>query len=470
MQQVRPVDKPRQSVRAFADRFGARLLTSPAALAQYAGSEGHHGEHLPDLVARPEIVEEVQEFVRAAAEHRVPVVPWGAGTSLEGNAAAVAGGLCLDLSAMSRVVEVSPDDLLCVVEPGVTREQLNTELRATGMFFPVDPGANATLGGMIATRASGTNAVRYGTMRENVLALKVVLADGTLISTGSRARKSSAGYDLTHLFAGSEGTLGIIVEATLRLHGLPEAVLAGTWPFETLDGAVQTVIATIQSGVPVARMELLDPTAIRACNLYAQLGLPEQPTLFIELHGSPAGVEEQLATIQAIGSDLGGGDLAQAVEAEARARLWKARHYALPAARALLPGAVTWVTDVCVPISRLAEAIARAQGAIAEKGLLAPILGHVGDGNFHVFFVLSPDDERGWAAAGEVNAAMIEHALSVGGTCTGEHGIGIGKRDALVREHGADAVLLMRRLKEALDPDGLLNPMKLFGDSLPPPR
>jgi D-lactate dehydrogenase (cytochrome) len=454
----------------LADRFAGRILGSAAIRAQYASSEGHHGAHLPDLVARPETTEEVQEFVRAAAEYGIPVVPWGAGTSLEGNAAAVAGGLCLDLSAMNRLVEVSADDLLCVVEPGVTREQLNTELRATGLFFPVDPGANATLGGMIATRASGTNAVRYGTMRENLLALKVVLPDGKLIRTGSRARKSSAGYDLTHLFAGSEGTLGIIVEATLRLHGLPEAVLAGTWPFETLDGAVQTVIATIQCGVPVARMELLDPAAIRACNRYAQLDLPERPTLFIELHGSPAGVEEQLATIQAIGSELGGGDLAQAVEADARARLWKARHQALPAARAMVSGAVTWVTDVCVPISRLAEAIGRAQSAIAQKGLLAPILGHVGDGNFHVFFVLHPDDHRGWAAAAEVNAAMIEHALSEGGTCTGEHGIGIGKRDALVREHGAEAVLLMRRIKDALDPAGLLNPMKLFNDSMPPAR
>ncbi|HEX8442578.1 MAG TPA: FAD-linked oxidase C-terminal domain-containing protein [Allosphingosinicella sp.] len=455
---------------ALSDSFADRLLTSPAALAQYAGSESHHGERAPDLVVRPQSVEQVQQIVRAAADHGVPVVPWGAGTSLEGNAAAVAGGLCLDLSAMDRVLEVSADDLLCVVEPGVTREQLNAELRATGLFFPVDPGADATLGGMIATRASGTNAVRYGTMRENVLALKVVLADGTLIRTGSRARKSSAGYDLTHLFAGSEGTLGIIVEATLRLHGLPEAVLAGTWPFETLDGAIQTVIATIQSGIPVARMELLDPAAIRACNRYAQLDLPERPTLFIELHGSPAGVQEQLAMIQAIGAELGGGELARAAETEARARLWKARHQALPAARAMVPGAVTWVTDVCVPISRLAEAIAQAQSAIAEKGLLAPILGHVGDGNFHVFFVLHPDDERAWAAAHEVNDAMIEHALSVGGTCTGEHGIGIGKREALVREHGSEAVLLMRRIKDELDPNGLLNPMKLFGDSLPRAR
>jgi D-lactate dehydrogenase (cytochrome) len=445
--------------------LGDRLLTSESARRHYARSEGHHGEHLPDLVARPSNVEEVQHIVRAAAEHRVPLVPYGAGTSLEGNAAAVVGGLCLDLSGMDRVVEVSVEDMLCVIEPGVTREQLNAELRATGLFFPVDPGANATLGGMISTRASGTNAVRYGTMRENLMALKVVLADGTLIRTGSRARKSSAGYDLTHLFTGAEGTLGIIVEATLRLHGLPETVLAGTWPFETLDGAVQTVIATIQSGIPVARMELLDPAAIRACNRFSNLSLPEQPTLFIELHGSEAGVHEQFEIIQAIGAEFGGGKLSRAVETEARARLWKARHQALPAARAMVPNAVTWVTDICVPISHLAEAIGRAQAGIEQAGLLAPILGHVGDGNFHVFFVLPPGDESAWASARRINEAMVDHALSVGGTCTGEHGIGIGKRKALVLEHGDEAVLLMRRLKHTLDPQGMLNPMKLFGDS-----
>jgi D-lactate dehydrogenase (cytochrome) len=449
---------------ALAPHFGERLLTAPAARAHYARGEGHHGEHLPDLVARPTSVDEVQRLVRAAADGGVPIVPYGAGTSLEGNAAAVRGGLCLDLSDMGRVLEIAAEDMLCVVEPGVTREQLNAELRSTGLFFPVDPGANATMAGMIATRASGTNAVRYGTMRENVLALKVVLADGSLVSTGTRARKSAAGYDLTHLFVGSEGTLGITVEATLRLHGLPEAVLAGTWPFATLDGAVQTVIATIQSGVPVARMELLDPAAIRACNLYSDLGLPEQPTLFLELHGSDAGVQEQLATIQAIGEELGGGTLARAVETEARTRLWKARHQALPAARAMVPGSVTWVTDVCVPISRLAESIRRVQSAVEEAGLLAPILGHVGDGNFHVFFVLDPSDGEGWARARAINEAMVEHALAVGGTCTGEHGIGIGKQDALLREHGAEAVALMRSLKRTLDPHGLLNPGKIFGD------
>jgi D-lactate dehydrogenase (cytochrome) len=404
----------------------------------------------------------VQAILRAAAAHDVPIVAWGAGTSLEGNASATEGGLCVDLSGMDRILEIDADNMLCVVEPGVTREALNAALRGTGLFFPVDPGANATFGGMIATRASGTNAVRYGTMRENVLGLEVVLADGTLVRTGSRARKSSAGYDLTHLFVGSEGTLGLTVEATLRLHGLPETVLAGTWQFADLDGAVRTVMATIQCGIPVARMELLDTAAIRACNMYSQLDLPEQPTLFLELHGSEAGVQEQLDTIQAIGADLGGGELARAIETEARSRLWKARHQALPAARALIPGAVTWVTDVCVPISHLADAIGRVQVGVAEAGLTAPILGHVGDGNFHVFFVLPPDDEQAWTSARGIEKAMVAHALSVDGTCTGEHGIGVGKREALVEEHGAEAVQLMRRLKGALDPRGLLNPGKLF--------
>ena len=447
---------------ALADAFGTRLMTQVAARDHYARGEGHHGEHRPDLVVRPLSVEDVQRAVREAARFGVPVVPYGAGTSLEGNAAAVEGGLCLDLSGMTRVIGIAVDDMLCVVEPGVTREQLNAELRATGLFFAVDPGADATMAGMIATRASGTNAVRYGTMRENTLALKVVLADGSLVRTGTRARKSAAGYDLTHLFVGSEGTLGVTVEATLRLHGAPETVLAGTWPFATLDGAVRTVIATIQAGVPVARMELLDPAAIRACNAFSHLTLPEAPTLFIELHGSEAGVREQMATIAAIGGELGGGVLARAVETEARSALWKARHQALPAARALVPGAVTWVTDVCVPISHLSDAIGRVQADVAAAGLLAPILGHVGDGNFHVFFVLRPDDEQGWQRARAVNEAMLDHALSVGGTCTGEHGVGIGKQEVLLREHGAEAVALMRRVKAALDPHGLLNPGKIF--------
>jgi D-lactate dehydrogenase (cytochrome) len=450
---------------ALAPDFGARWITGESARANYRPAEGHHPAAAPDLVVQPTSVEEVQRIVAAAANARVPVVPWGVGTSLEGGAATPGGALCLDLSAMRRIVEVVPEDLLCVVEPGVTREALNAELRATGLFFPIDPGANATLGGMIATRASGTNAVRYGTMRENVLALQVVLPDGSLIRTGTRARKSSAGYDLTHLFTGSEGTLGIVVEATLRLHGIPEAVLSGAWPFASIEGAVDTVIAAIQCGVPVARIELLDPSAITACNAYAKLELPVVPTLFVELHGTQAAVAEQAAMLDAIGCGNGGGALTLSTDRDEQRQLWRARHAALPAARAMRPGAVVWVTDVCVPISKLAGAIAVTRAALAHEELTAPILGHVGDGNFHVFFVLDPHDAEGWTRARQVNTVMIDHALAVGGTCTGEHGIGVGKREALLREHGPEAVALMRRLKAAVDPAGLMNPGKIFLDA-----
>lgn len=448
----------------LAARLGERWITHEAGRAQFMAAEGHHEAGMPDVVAQPRSVEEVQMLMAAAHAAGVPLVPLGVGTSLEGNAGAVTGAVSVDLSGMNRVLEVAPEDLLCVVEPGVTREALNEELRATGLFFPIDPGANATLGGMISTRASGTNAVRYGTMRENVLGLRVVLPDGTLIRTGSRARKSAAGYDLTHLFTGSEGTLGLIVEASVRLHGIPEAVLAGSWGFDGLDGAVQTVIETIQSGVPVARMELLDPVAIRACNAYAGLTLPEQPTLFVELHGSPRGVAEQREMLAAIGAANGAGALTISADRDEQRRLWRARHAALPAARAMVADAVTWSTDICVPISKLAGAISGARRAIDAAGLLAPILGHVGDGNYHVFFVLRRDDAAGWAKARAVNEELIDYALSVGGTCTGEHGIGIGKRGALVREHGADAVALMRRIKAAIDPAGLMNPGKIFAE------
>jgi D-lactate dehydrogenase (cytochrome) len=444
--------------------LGDRLVTSPSALAHYAQSEGHHRQSPPLAAARPRDVSEVQRIVRAAAESGLPVVAVGAGTSLEGSAAAGVGSLCLDFSEMNRIGHVSAEDLLCVVEPGVTREQLNRELRHLGLFFPVDPGADATLGGMISTRASGTMTVRYGGMRENVLGLKVVTADGTLISTGTRARKSACGYDLTHLFTGAEGTLGLIVEASLRLHGLPEQILAATLPFGSIAGAVDTVIATLQSGIAVARMELLDEAAVDACNRLSGLNLPVTPTLFLEFHGTPAAVEEQRSMVVELGVGFGAGDAAVAAETEARNALWKARHQALYAARALVPGAVSWVSDVCVPIGALAEAIARAKSAIDEAGLVAPILGHVGDGNFHVFFILRPEDEEGWERARAVNEAMIAHALSVGGTCTGEHGIGIGKRQAMVREHGEESVALMRRIKQALDPMGLLNPGKIFLD------
>lgn len=447
---------------ALAPHFGARLLDTTAALNHYAQTEGHHQLRAPDLVVQPATILEVQQAVRAAHRCAIPIIAYGAGTSLEGNAAAVEGGLCLDLSHMNTILEMRPEDLLCVVEPGVTREQLNTELRTSGLFFPVDPGANATLCGMIATRASGTTTVRYGSMRDNVLALKVVMADGTLVTTGTRARKSASGYDLTHLFAGSEGTLGIIVEATVRLYGQPESILAATWDFETLSGAVETVMATIQYGVPIARMELLDAAAIRACNHYSKLGLPERPTLFLEFHGSDASTQEQLAVVQSIGHEFGGGTLEFARAVEERNRLWKARHQALPSARSLIPGAVVWTTDICVPISCLAEAITRVQDDVAAAGLIAPILGHVGDGNFHTFFVLHPEDQESWHKAKAINEKMITYALSVGGTCTGEHGIGIGKKSYFLKEHGDDSVAVMRRIKSALDPHGLLNPAKIF--------
>ena len=446
---------------AASEWLGVRWLTTSASLRRYAESEGPHPGPTPLAVALPETVEEVRRLVRLAAEHGVPVTPYGAGTSLEGAASAAPGGICLDLSRMDRILEVAPDDLLCVVEPGVTREALNTRLRDTGLFFPVDPGANASLGGMISTRASGTNAVRYGTMRENTLALDVVLPDGRLVRTGSRARKSSAGYDLTHLFVGAEGTLGVVVGATVRLHGLPEAVLSGVWPFASVAGAVETVTAAIQCGVPVARIELLDEVAIAACNRHSGLDLPETPTLFVELHGSPAGVEEQGALLESLACDAAG-PLRASSDADERRRLWQARHAALPAARALRPGCVTWVSDVCVPVSRLPEAVARARSAVAVEGLTAPILGHVGDGNFHVFFVLDPEAPHEWRAAERVSERIVSHALSVGGTCTGEHGVGLGKRRWLVEEHGDAAVAVMRALKSAIDPAGLMNPGKVL--------
>ena len=447
----------------LADRFGSRLLTAPSALEPYGQSEGPHRHGAPAMVAQPVSIDDVTMLMVAAAEAGLSVVAYGAGTSLEGNAAAVhPDTLCIDFSRMDRVIDISSDDLVATVEPGVTREQLNLELRETGLFFPVDPGANATIGGMIATRAPGTTTVRYGSMRDNVLALKVVTADGQLLTTGSRARKSASGYDLTHLFTGAEGTLGLIVEASLRLHGQPEAVVAATWDFASIDGAVETVMATIQSGVGIARMELLDEAAIVACNAQGGLALPERPTLFLEFHGNPQTIATELEIVATIGKVSGGGELRTASATEARNALWKARHHALWSARAMVSGARAWISDICVPISRLGEAIARAKAAIAASGLFAPILGHVGDGNFHVFFILPPDDPESWAKAKVINEAMIAHALSVGGRCTGEHGIGVGKREAMLREHGDTSVAVMRAIKQALDPRGLLNPGKIF--------
>jgi D-lactate dehydrogenase (cytochrome) len=371
------------------------------------------------------------------------------------------GGISIDVSRMNQVLEVNAEDLDCRVQAGVTRKQLNHYLRDSGLFFPIDPGADASLGGMAATSASGTNAVRYGTMRENVIGLTVVLADGRIVRTGGRSRKSSAGYDLTRLFVGSEGTLGVITEVALRLYGIPEAISSAVCSFATLEGAVDTVILTIQSGIPVARIELLDDIQMDAVNRYANLDYAVQSTLFFEFHGTEASVREQAEMVGALAAELGGGEFAWASKTEERNKLWQARHDAYYAALALRPGAKGWATDVCVPISRLAECILQTKEDIAASGLLAPIVGHVGDGNFHLVFVVDTDDDKEMAKAEEVNDKMVLRALSMGGTCTGEHGVGTGKLHFLEAEHG-DAVGVMRQLKLALDPGNLMNPGKIF--------
>ena len=444
--------------RAF---LGERLSTAQAVREQHGKDVTYHAGHAPDAVAFAKSTEEVAELVRICARHRTPVIAFGTGTSLEGHIAALRGGISIDLSGLDRVLEVNAEDLDCRVEAGVTRKALNAQLRDTGLFFPIDPGADASLGGMAATRASGTNAVRYGTMRENVLGLTVVTADGRVIRTGGRARKSSAGYDLTRLFVGSEGTLGIITELQLRLQGIPEAISAAVCSFADLAGAVETVMATIQSGVPVARIELLDEVQMRACNAYSKLDYPEAPTLFFEFHGTPAWVEEQARMVGEIADGFGGSGFRWATQAEDRNRLWQARHDAYWAAKGLRPGAEGRATDVCVPISRLAECIFESRADAAASGLLTPIVGHVGDGNFHMTFLLDPADPDELARADAVSARMVERALAMGGTCTGEHGIGTGKMHYLEQEHG-EGVDLMRAIKRALDPQNILNPGKMF--------
>jgi len=441
--------------------LGDRMSTARAVREQHGKDESYHTPHAPDAVAFVQSTDEVAAVVRLCAAHGVPVIPYGTGTSLEGHVAALLGGVSIDMSQMRRVVRISAEDLDVTVEAGVTRKQLNAELRSHGLFFPVDPGADASLGGMAATRASGTNAVRYGTMRENVLGLTVVLADGRVIHTGGRARKSAAGYDLTRLFVGSEGTLGVITEVTLRLYGIPEAMSAAVVSFPTIDDAVQTVIQTIQSGIPVARIELLDDMQMRAVNRYSKLTYAEQPTLFFEFHGTEQGVVEQAEQVAAIANELGAGDFQWATRAEDRSRLWQARHDAYYAALALRPGAKGWSTDVCVPISRLAECISATKADIAQSRLLAPLVGHVGDGNFHLVFVIDPADEEELERARQLNDRMVMRALALGGTCTGEHGVGYGKIDFLAAEHG-EALPVMRAIKQALDPAGLLNPGKIL--------
>ena len=441
--------------------LGDRFTTSRAVREQHGHDETYHAGAPPDAVAFPVSTEEVSAIVRICAAHRVPVIPYGTGTSLEGHVAALRGGITLNLMQMNAVLEVNAEDLDCLVQPGVTRKQLNAELRDTGLFFPIDPGADASIGGMAATRASGTNAVRYGTMRENVLGLTVVLADGQVIRTGGRARKSSSGYDLTRLMVGSEGTLGVITEIRLRLHGIPEAISSAVCAFPTIEQAVDTVIATIQSGVPVARIELLDEVQMAACIRFSKLDQYQAaPTLFFEFHGTRAGVVEQAQTVEGIAGEHGGADFQWATRTEDRNRLWQARHDAFYAALALRPGAKGIATDVCVPISRLTECITAAKRDIAESNLLAPLVGHVGDGNFHLVLIVDPQDSDEIARAKQVSRRMVEQALALGGTCSGEHGIGHGKIAYLEAEHGA-AMQVMRAIKQALDPDNIMNPGKI---------
>lgn len=440
--------------------LGERVSTSASALANRSRDASYHKPRPPDAVCLPHSTAEVAEIVKICAAHSTPIIPFGTGTGVEGNAIALHGGICIDLSEMKNVLAVNPSDLDCTVQAGVTRKQLNEHLRGTGLFFPIDPGADASIGGMASTRASGTNAVRYGTMLENVLGLSVVLPDGGIIKTSRRARKSSAGYDLTRLFVGSEGTLGVITEVTLKLYGVPAAISAAVVSFTDIEGAVNAVIRTIQLGVPVARMELLDEVQMEAVNRYSDLDYPVQPTLFMEFHGTEAGVKEQAELVGDIVSEFGGGGFQWATEAEARSKLWQARHDAYYAAQAMSPGRKGWPTDVCVPISRLAECIIETKKDLRESFLTAPILGHVGDGNFHVVFLINPDDTEEVAEAERLNERLVMRALALDGTCTGEHGIGLGKMKYLRAEHG-DAVTLMRAIKRTIDPQNIMNPGKV---------
>ena len=448
------------AIAELAPHFGDRLSRAAAVREQHGHDEAHHRPHLPDAVIWPHTTEEVSLIARTCNEHGCPIVPWGTGTSLEGHVIPVQGGITLDFTQMTKVLAIHAEDMDVVVQPGIQRIRLNEELRATGLFFPVDPGADASIGGMAATRASGTCAVRYGTMREAVLALEVVLADGRVIRTGSRARKSSAGYDLTKLFVGSEGTLGIITELTLRLHGVPEAVSAATCAFNTLEDAVNTVIETIQMGVPIARIELLDALSIRGFNDHAGYDLPELPTLFLEFQGSQASVAEQSETVGEIAGEHGGLGFAWTTKPEERNRLWQARHNLYYSQQSLRPGAKGYVTDVCVPISKLAEAILETSEDLDASPLIAPLVGHVGDGNFHLAILIDPDDPSEMAEAERLGGRISERAIRLGGTVTGEHGVGLGKRKYMAKEHG-EAWAVMGEIKRTLDPRGILNPGKV---------
>ncbi len=456
------------AVAVLAQRFGEKLKTSDALREQHANTTTYLTPQWPDAVFFAQSEEDVCEAVKVCAAHKAPVIAFGTGTSLEGHVNAPFGGISIDLSGMNQIVAVHPQDLDVTVQPGVTREQLNNHLRDMGLFFPIDPGANASLGGMAATRASGTNAVRYGTMRENVISLRAVLPDGSSISTGGRARKSSAGYDLTRLMVGSEGTLGIITELTLRLQGIPEAMSAAICSFADVGSACEATIAAMQSGVPMARIELLDAQCVEAVNAYSKTDFPVSPLLLLEFHGSPAAVAEQAELFGTIAADCGGTGFEWVSKPEDRSRLWKARHDAYWALRAAAPvGKKALSTDACVPISRLAECVAETARDIAENGLYGPILGHVGDGNFHAAVTFNPDDPDELKRAEAVVERLALRAMAMDGTCTGEHGIGQGKRRFLRQEHGA-AADLMAVLKKAIDPENIMNPGKLLAlDFLP---
>jgi D-lactate dehydrogenase (cytochrome) len=441
--------------------LGERVSTNRSVLEQHGHGESWHPTQPPDAVCFAHSTAEVVAIVKLCAASQTPIIAFGSGTSLEGQVQAVKGGICIDLSQMNQILEVNQEDLDCRVQAGVTRRELNHYLRDTGLFFPIDPGADTSIGGMTATRASGTNAVRYGTMRENVLALTVVTASGEIIHTGTRARKSSAGYDLTRLFVGSEGTLGVITEISLRLYGLSEAISAAIVNFPDVRSAAEATIQTIQMGIPMARIEIVDSAFMKAINTYSKTDYAELDTLFLEFHGTRAGVAEQVQMFDEISREFGASGFQWANQESDRQKLWRARHDAYYAGLAVNPGSRGYVTDVCVPISRLADCIAETQADIAASGLFAPIIGHVGDGNFHSTIFFDPDDETMFARVLEVDKRMVERAQAMGGTCTGEHGIGIGKLKHMRNEHGDGAIAAMQAIKAALDPDNIMNPGKI---------
>jgi D-lactate dehydrogenase (cytochrome) len=441
--------------------FGDRLSTSLAVREQHGVGFSYHKPCPADAVLFTSSTQEVQQAVRVCAKHRAPIIPYGTGTSMEGHLAALHGGICIDVSRMDRILAVHAEDMDAVVEPGVTRETLNAFIRDTGLFFSIDPGANASIGGMASTRASGTNAVRYGTMRDVVMALKVVTATGELISVGNRAKKSSTGYDLTRLYVGSEGTLGVLTEITVKLYPQPECTASAVCAFQTMRGAVDTVIQTIQTGVPAARLELLDEFSIRATNQHSRMSLKVAPTLFIEFHGSAASVKEQAECTQLIAEENGGSHFEWSLLQEERTRLWKARHESGWAAREMRPGAMNWSTDACVPISKLTENILAARADLDVASIPGRIVGHVGDGNFHVTYLIMPDSQAELAEAERLASHVVERAIESGGTASGEHGVGYGKIPHMRKEHGA-SVELMRAIKRALDPDDIMNPGKIL--------